>query len=485
MDFSRLNRSGISVRTESLCRRLPSEWTHRRDDAKTTPGRFMTARRIAPAQISGTIVRTLSQASQSRFFGISVVRSAFLLAIFGWGVGFYGPPVYLAAVVARTGWPLALVSTAVTAHFLIGAIVIAALPRAYACAGLPIVTTVGAVIAAMGVLGWAIAWQPWQLFIAALMSGAGWVAMGAVAVNAVVSRWYARGRPSALAKAYNGASVGGVIFSPLWVALIDTWGFPAAAAAVGMAMILVVAMMSRMVFSKAPESLGQAMDGGANVGMDSERPGREAIRLPKASLWRDRAFITLAAGMALGLFAQIGLLAHLFKLLTPVLGAQFAGLLMGCGTACAILGRMVAARMVGRVGDRRIVAAAGYVVQALGVAVLLVADADQTWLIALGVALFGSGIGNASSLPPLVAQADFAAKDVPRVVALIVAIAQGTYAFAPAVFGLLQSGGGAGQALGIGQHTALFFLVAIAVQAVAALTFLAGRRGARFERAVY
>lgn len=34
-----------------------------------------------------------------------------------------------------------------------------------------------------------------------------------------------------------------------------------------------------------------------------------------ALLWRNRAFLDLASGMALGLFAQIGLLAHLYSLL--------------------------------------------------------------------------------------------------------------------------------------------------------------------------
>ena len=33
------------------------------------------------------------------FFGPWVVRSAFVLAVFGWGMGFYGPPVFLHAVV--------------------------------------------------------------------------------------------------------------------------------------------------------------------------------------------------------------------------------------------------------------------------------------------------------------------------------------------------------------------------------------------------
>ena len=41
-------------------------------------------------------------------------------------------------------------------------------------------------------------------------------------------------------------------------------------------------------------------------------------------------------------------------------------------------------------------------------------------------------------MPPLIAQVEFVKDDVPRVVALIVAIGQATYAFAPAAFGLIR-----------------------------------------------
>lgn len=53
------------------------------------------------------------------FFGSHVVAATFLLVTFGWGVGFYGPPVFLYAVVARTGWPVPMVSAAVSVHFLL------------------------------------------------------------------------------------------------------------------------------------------------------------------------------------------------------------------------------------------------------------------------------------------------------------------------------------------------------------------------------
>ena len=65
------------------------------------------------------------QTRSNLFFGWRVVGAVFLLAMFGWGVGFYGPPVYLHAVRETRGWPLELVSTAVTVHFLIGVLVIA------------------------------------------------------------------------------------------------------------------------------------------------------------------------------------------------------------------------------------------------------------------------------------------------------------------------------------------------------------------------
>lgn len=200
-----------------------------------------------------------------RFFGWHVVSATFLLAIFGWGVGFCGPPVFLYAVVARTGWPVALVSAAVTIHFLVGAGVGANLPRLYRRFGVPVVTFVGAALLAVGITGWASAAEPWQLFFAAMASGAGWVAMGAAAVNALVAPWLSVKRPAALGMAYNGASLGGVIFSPLWIALIAGLDFVAAAVVVGGIMIAVVGLPSLLVFRHTPASMGQHPDGAVDA----------------------------------------------------------------------------------------------------------------------------------------------------------------------------------------------------------------------------
>ncbi|MCV0439228.1 MAG: MFS transporter [Hydrogenophaga sp.] len=407
------------------------------------------------------------------FFGPWVVRAAFVMALLGWGVGFYGPSIFLHAVVQRTGWSLMLVSAAVTVHYLFGALVVTRLPSLHRRFGVGPTAVVGAACTAVGVVGWSLAAQPWQLFFSALLSGAGWVTMGAVAVNAAIAPWYVRARPMALARAYNGASLGGVVFSPLWVLLIAQLGFTAGAGLVGLVMVAVMALLSPTVFTRTPEQLGQRPDG-EGLGASAPCPAPLQVRaLPGRLLWRNRRFLSLALGMSAGLFAQIGLLAHLFSVLVPALGAQAAGWAMGFATACAIAGRMFVARLLPAGTQRRFVAALAYGVQLAGSIVLLCVDAQQVAWILLGVALFGSGIGNATSLPPLIAQAEFAREDVPRVVALVVAMAQASYAFAPAVFGFVLSAAGAGGPH-LGVNTSAFLLTVAAVQVLAIVSFLAG-----------
>src|SRR5262249_18265841 len=85
------------------------------------------------------------------FYGWRVVAAAFVLALFGWGMGFYGPPVFLAVVSASKGWPLALVSIGGTAQFLIGAAAGANLPRIYRRFGVATVTKAGALSLAAGI----------------------------------------------------------------------------------------------------------------------------------------------------------------------------------------------------------------------------------------------------------------------------------------------------------------------------------------------
>jgi cyanate permease len=115
-----------------------------------------------------------------------------------------------------------------------------------------------------------------------------------------------------------------------------------------------------------------------------------------------------------------------------------------------------------------VVTAANLGMQAMGSLLLAFGSGDVP--LVLGCVLFGLGVGNLTSLPPLIAQREFRPADVGTVVALVVATNQAVFAFAPAIFGWLRDA--------TESYVAAFCLAAVA-QVAAALIVVAGRTGRR------
>ena len=397
------------------------------------------------------------------FFGWKVVAIAFGVAVFSWGISFYGLSVFLHALHQERGWPVATVAAAITTHFLVGAAIVACLAEAHRRFGIAAVTRFGVLATALGLCGWGFAFAPWQLFVAAAVTGAGWAATSGAAINAMVSPWFDRRRPAALSHALNGASIGGVVFTPLWAALINTLGVGAAAALVGAVMLAILWPLAGSLLGPTPATLGLLPDGEL-VSSAAGKPQPQHSPLRLGALLRDRRFVTLSAAFALALFAQVGLITHLVTRLAPVFGDGAAAAAVSLTATCAVAGRMVLGTYIGN-ADRRIAAAGNLAMQAAGTG-LLAAGSGAASLIA-GAVLFGLGIGNVVSLPPLIAQVEFDRADVPRVVALVTAINQMVFAFAPAIIGMLHE---------LSSGYALAFGVAGGVQIVAAAIVLFGYR---------
>jgi predicted MFS family arabinose efflux permease len=402
-------------------------------------------------------------AAASRFFGWSVAWSAFAIAVFAWGIGFYGPSVFLQSLHQTRGWPISQISSAITVHFLLSAIVIAGLPEIHRRLGIARTTFLGAVLTAAGLILWSNSREPWHLFVAAIPSGAGWAMTSGAALNAIVARWFDRDRPIAIALAFNGASVGGVLFVPMWVWLIRSIGFPSAALLVGGCMVATVAYLCVRFLARSPEDMGLAPDGDASQ-QAGARPKPRRTRIEIVRSWR---FITISAAFSLGLFAQIGLLAHLVARLSPELGIEHAGFLVSLATICAVIGRTSAGKWMGQ-HNRRFAAAANFAVQIGGVLLLIFGRGPMG--LTLGCVLFGLGIGNLTSLPPLIVQKEFEREDVATAVALIIAINQAVFAFAPAIIGAMRDT--------TADYRLPFALIAL-IQLLAAVIILLGRRSAR------
>jgi len=377
-----------------------------------------------------------------------IVWVAFVVAMFGWGVGFYGPAVYLPTLHRTHGWPISAISAAITAHYLASAALIAGLPEAYRRFGVGRITLLGAVLAGFGAIAWANAAEPWHLVPALMISGAGWAATSVAALNAIVAPWFDRERPKAISMAFNGASVGGVVFVPLWTMLIAGFELPAAALILGGAMTCIVCPLAWCFLRHEPPAASR----------------HQVAPLARTVLLRQGRFVTISLAFALGLFAQIGLFAHLLARIGPDFGPSLAAAAISLVTLCAVLGRTVMARLLDE-RDRRVAAAANLAIQAAG-SVFLAFGGGMAAL-AAGCVLFGLGVGNLISLPPLIAQREFRPADVGTVVALVTAINQAIFAFAPAIFGWLHDRT---------ENYVAAFALAGAAQLLAAAIVLIGRR---------
>ncbi|TCZ62916.1 MFS transporter [Roseicella aquatilis] len=393
------------------------------------------------------------------FFGWQVVAAAFTVAVFSWGINFYGPSVYLHALHAREGWSLSMISAAITLHFLASSLVVTRLPALHRRYGLAAVTRAGLLACAAGALAWGHAAEPWHLVPAALVTALGWALTSGVAINAMVAPWFDRRRGAALAMAFNGASMGGVLFAPLWAVLIDAFGFAGASAWVALLVAAIGWPLAGHWFRAVPADRGLFPDGAPRP------PPPQPVAAPAGPLWRQGPFRSLSLAFALGLLAQMGLLTTLFSILAPALGDAGAGLAMSGATACAVIGRTVVGVLLPPGIDRRLAGCANFLLQATGCLILAAAGSGPVVLL-LGVVLFGLGIGNLLSLPPLIAQAEWPPEEVAAVLALLTAVNQAFYAFGPALFGTALQGWGAAAPPAL----------AAGLQVAAAGVLVAGRR---------
>jgi MFS family permease len=175
------------------------------------------------------------------------------------------------------------------------------------------------------------------------------------------------------------------------------------------------------------------------------------------TLLRSSVFISISVPFALGLTAQVGFLTHQIGFLSPTIGTVAAGWAVSLTTFAAVLGRVVTGYLADRF-DRRVVACVNFIVQMFGMAILATATAPA--MLYLGCALFGLGVGNTTSLPGLLVQQEFPKQQFARIVSLVVAINQFSFAFGPSLLGQLEHAEG---------NYSAGLLVCLSMEALAAL----------------
>src|SRR2546426_10240222 len=241
------------------------------------------------------------------FYGWTVVGATFVMAMFSFGLGFYGLTVYLATLQWLHGWSASTVSEPVSVYYVAGALLTTAIGSVYERFGPRLVVVGASVVMAGGIMALGLVTWPWQLSPVFLVMAVGWGSMSGAAINIILAPWFERRRGLAVSVAFNGATLGGVTVAPMLIPLIAVLGFTRALVIAGLVSFGAVIAVAALVMRRGPEALGLGPDGegapspGAAPGVAAAPPWRGgALRT-----WR---FWSVSAPFAPRLAAQGGVL---------------------------------------------------------------------------------------------------------------------------------------------------------------------------------
>lgn len=395
------------------------------------------------------------------FFGWWVAWTGFLMALFAWGLGFYGAGVYLAWFTEGRGWDLGALSAAITVYYVASAAIVFVAGDVYGRLGHRGACLLGTTALGAGALAMPHLTEPWMAWLALAVMAPGWALLGTAGVNIVLAPWFERRRGFVVSLALNGASMGGVAIAPVMVVLAGELGPAVAATALVGLMAATLGVFAVLTLGRRPTDLGLAPDGGPAA----EGAPREAPRpvTPRAALLRSWRLWSVALPFAMALFVQVGVLTHLLRFLGDTMAPAEAALVLSLLGAMAVGGRVGTGFIVDRL-DRRGLAGINFALQAAGLVVLVTAGGPAgLWA---GALLFGLGVGNQVTLSGLIVQVEFPRGDFARVIGLVVAISQATYAFGPGVLGGLADATGS---------YGLPFGLAAGLLGMASLVVVAGR----------
>ncbi|MCA8930188.1 MAG: MFS transporter [Alphaproteobacteria bacterium] len=309
----------------------------------------------------------------------------FWMALLAWGTVFYGNTVYLPALKAAHGWSTGLIANAMTLFFWLAIPVTLLFGWIADTVGTRLAVAYGGLAVGGGVaaMGWLT--EPWQLYAAYALLATGYPLLATPAISASLVPWFGARLGLPLALALTGSSVGGAVSVPLMVQASTDYGFRATVSVIG-GLVAVTMVPLALLALRRPAGADRPA---AHRAETSFTLG-DALRTPR--FWR----IALAGG--LGYASQVGYLSHQLAYLGESLSAAEASYAISVGVLSGAVGRLVTGWLSTRM-PLAWLAAATYLTQAVGIAIVLRADGLPA--IYLGSAVAGFVIGNIVMLPPL------------------------------------------------------------------------------------
>ena len=334
------------------------------------------------------------------FYGWWIVAACFVIASIAWSLGLFGASVYLHAISEARGWPIGLISTAITCFYLVSAFASPFIGTAINRLGPRAVVRLGALCLGLGVASIGLIDQPWQVYFSFTTLGAGWALLSSTAISTLLAPWFEKHQGRAISTALTGASMGGIAGVPLLMLGIERLGLVPAtltAAAVCLSVLIPLSFVMR----RRPQEMGLVPDGARSMSQGSAIAERVWTRTQAAKAWRFRS-VVLAFGIAF--LVQVGFLTHHVAYMAPTLGSAGASAVVSATAVAAFVGRILLARYVDRLNPRAL--ACG--VLAVGATALSALSIAQSTLMIVAASLtYGLTVGNVTTLPSIIVRREF------------------------------------------------------------------------------
>lgn len=371
------------------------------------------------------------------FYGWYVVLAIGLVLTTESGLAFYNLAVLLDAFIRERGFPVALASGATASYFLASGVGGVLAARLMERIDARVVMISGASLSAIALACVGLLSAPWQLFTFHVVFGFCYGCCGLVPATTVVARWFEARRPLALSIASTGLSLGGIVVTPLAALLIARIGLAGAAPWLGLAFFLGVVPVTALIVRASPFHMGLKPDGPRG----GKRPAKTIVvpHVTFAAARRSRFFVGLTAAYIFTLGAQVGAIAHLFRLVSIRETGNAAMLAVALMAAASVIGRLSGGWCLLRVPAREF-ALAVFALQAAALALLSMAPTQSVLL--TGAVLFGASVGNVLMLQPLLLVEAFGVRDYGRIYSLSQLLTAAGVAAGPLLIGQINAATG-------------------------------------------
>ena len=379
--------------------------------------------------------------NQRIYYGWIIVWTILLILTFVTGLSFYNHAVILNALAKQPNFTVESASLAVSLFFLSSGFTGLWVAKLLDRFDPRFCITAGAIASAIAL--WALAYvhTVWQLYFVYIIFGMGFAGSNLIPATMLIAQWFRGRRAMALAIASTGLSLGGVVVTPISAMLVGNLGLEQAAPILALMYLVGVIPLSWLLLRASPESVGitppQQFSSPGRINSESNLEKTTNLLLDGVSLRQalhGRFFWCFSCAYIFLMLAQVGAIAHQYGLANETLTEAETAIAVAILPIASIVGRLIGGWIVEQVSMR----AFAIIVMVMQVTALLILSLGSgAILLCLGLALFGSTVGNLLMLQPLLVSEAFGIKEYARIFSMSNLMTSWGTAAGPWVLGLV------------------------------------------------